>query len=251
MGKVVVTEEYLQDIADAIREKGVAGTFTPAQMGDAVRQISGGGGGGFNPADYTAYIESDSNSWIDTGYKVKDNNKFEIVADVKSTNSQYAVICGVRANDQDTNTNGFFAFTKYNGNSKCSITFGSALTDITPNYVNMADYFYDHKSMYTIKKNTAIIDNGDEKIANVILNQQYSVTENYSLYIFSLNQSGSEYGSVTRCLAKIYAFRIYEGENLVMDLVPFVDGGVPCLKDNISGDLFYNAGTGTLTYGED
>lgn len=44
MGKVCVTEEYLQDIADAIREKGVSGTFTPAQMGDAVRQISGGGG---------------------------------------------------------------------------------------------------------------------------------------------------------------------------------------------------------------
>lgn len=44
MGKVCVTEEYLQDIADAIREKGVEGTFTPAQMGDAVRQISGGGG---------------------------------------------------------------------------------------------------------------------------------------------------------------------------------------------------------------
>jgi hypothetical protein len=44
MGKVCVTEDYLQDIADAIREKGVEGTFTPAQMGDAVRQISGGGG---------------------------------------------------------------------------------------------------------------------------------------------------------------------------------------------------------------
>lgn len=43
MGKVCVTEEYLQDIADAIREKGVEGTFTPAQMGDAVRLISGGG----------------------------------------------------------------------------------------------------------------------------------------------------------------------------------------------------------------
>lgn len=45
MSKVCVTEDYLQDIADAIREKGVEGTFTPAQMGDAVRQISGGGGG--------------------------------------------------------------------------------------------------------------------------------------------------------------------------------------------------------------
>ena len=208
-------------------------------------------GGRFDPDDYTTYIESDSNSWIDIGYKVKNNSRFEIVADVNSNNSQYAVLCGVRTNNQDTNTNGFFVFTKYNGNNNCSITFGSSRTDITPNGVNMPDYFYDHKSMYTIKKNTAMIDNGDEKIANVILNQQYTVTEDYSVYIFSLNQSGSEYGSVTRCIAKLYAFNIYEGDNLVMNLVPFLDGNTPCLKDVISGNMYYNSGSGTLTYGED
>ena len=96
-----------------------------------------------------------------------------------------------------------------------------------------------------------MIDNGDEKIANVILNQQYTVTEDYSVYIFSLNQSGSEYGSVTRCIAKLYAFNIYEGDNLVMNLVPFLDGNTPCLKDVISGNMYYNSGSGTLTYGED
>lgn len=216
--------------------------------------VSGGGGGGgseFDPDDYTTYIESDANSWIDIGYKVKNNSRFEIVADVNSNNSQYAVLCGVRANNQDTNTNGFFVFTKYQGSNKCSITFGSSLTDITPRGVAMADYFYDHKSMYTIKKNTAMIDNGDEKIANVILNQQYTVTEDYSVYIFSLNQSGSEYGSVTRCLAKLYALNIYEGDTLVMNLVPFLDGSTPCLKDVISGNMYYNSGSGTLTYGED
>lgn len=209
------------------------------------------GGGEFDPDDYTTYIESDSNSWIDIGYKVKNNSRFEIVANVNSNNSQYAVLCGVRANGQDTNTNGFFVFAKYQGQDKCSITFGSSLTDITASGVNMADYFYDHKSMYTIKKNTAMIDNGDEKIANVILNQQYTVTEDYSVYIFSLNQSGSEYGSVTRCLAKLYAFNIYEGDNLVMNLMPFLDGSTPCLKDVISGNMYYNSGSGTLTYGED
>lgn len=213
--------------------------------------VESSGGGEFDPDDYTTYIESDTNSWIDIGYKVKNNSRFEIVADVNSNNSQYAVLCGVRARSQDTNTNGFFVFTRYNGNSRCSITFGSSLTDITPSGVNMASYFYDHKSMYTIKKNTAVIDNGDEKIANIILNQQYTVTEDYSVYIFSLNQSGSEYGSVTRCLAKLYAFSIYEGDDLVMDLVPFLDGSTPCLKDKITGNMYYNSGSGTLTYGED
>ena len=44
MGKVLVTESYLEDIADAIREKnGTVNTYTPAEMADAISAISGGG----------------------------------------------------------------------------------------------------------------------------------------------------------------------------------------------------------------
>lgn len=47
MGKVLVTDTYLTDIADAIREKlGVTTTYTPAQMGPAIETITGGGGNG-------------------------------------------------------------------------------------------------------------------------------------------------------------------------------------------------------------
>lgn len=42
MSKVVVTESYLEDIADAIREKnGTQNTYTPAQMAAAISNISG------------------------------------------------------------------------------------------------------------------------------------------------------------------------------------------------------------------
>lgn len=44
MGKVLVTEQYLTDIADAIREKlGVTTTYKPSQMGPAIETITGGG----------------------------------------------------------------------------------------------------------------------------------------------------------------------------------------------------------------
>lgn len=44
MAKVIITEQYLTDIADAIREKlGVSDTYTPAQMAVAIATISGGG----------------------------------------------------------------------------------------------------------------------------------------------------------------------------------------------------------------
>lgn len=43
--RVLVTESYLEDIADSIRAKlGTAREFTPGQMSDAIDQISGGGG---------------------------------------------------------------------------------------------------------------------------------------------------------------------------------------------------------------
>lgn len=217
---------------------------------DTVIPFSGSGGDNFDPNEYTAYIESDANSWIDTGYKVKDNSRFVIVANVTKPNSRYAVLFGVRSNTSDDDPAGCFMFTNYNGDNRCSVTWGSNRTDIAPQSTSLADYFYGIKSQYSAKKNNVIIDNGDVKTAGLI-NSQSTVTTAYNLFIFSLNQAGSEYGSITRCLAKLYSFKIYEGENPVMDLVPFMDGNVPCLKDNISGDLFYNAGTGTLTYGED
>lgn len=47
MAKVLVTDTYLTDIADAIREKlGVSDTYTPAEMGPAIETITGGGGEG-------------------------------------------------------------------------------------------------------------------------------------------------------------------------------------------------------------
>ena len=50
MAEVLVQDSSLQDIADAIREKnGTETTYKPSEMGDAVRGISGGGGGGVPP----------------------------------------------------------------------------------------------------------------------------------------------------------------------------------------------------------
>ena len=44
--RVLVTEDYLEDIADSIRAKlGVQTEYTPAQMSDAIDDIETGGGG--------------------------------------------------------------------------------------------------------------------------------------------------------------------------------------------------------------
>lgn len=54
MSKVTVTESYLQDVADAIREKNSStDTYTPAEMGDAIRNLPSGGGGITTLVGYT------------------------------------------------------------------------------------------------------------------------------------------------------------------------------------------------------
>ena len=45
MAKVIITQDYLEDIADAIREKtGLSDTYKPSEMAPAIMTISGGGG---------------------------------------------------------------------------------------------------------------------------------------------------------------------------------------------------------------
>ncbi len=67
MSKVMITESYLEDIADAIRAKtGTQDTFTPAEMADAIGDI-----GGSSPTYQTKTVTpttSEQNVDPDTGY---------------------------------------------------------------------------------------------------------------------------------------------------------------------------------------
>lgn len=65
MSKVLVTETYLEDIADAIRSKnGSTDTYTPAEMASAISDISGGGGSGGEPTSVKIIFATDSNGYI-------------------------------------------------------------------------------------------------------------------------------------------------------------------------------------------
>lgn len=48
---------------------------------------------------------------------------------------------------------------------------------------------------------------------------------------------------------RIYSFMVSQGSEITCDLVPYLDAnGVPCMYDKVSGEFFYNAGTGTFGY---
>ena len=53
------------------------------------------------------------------------------------------------------------------------------------------------------------------------------------------------------CTCEVWGNKFYIGGELIQDLRPYVDeNGVACFKDVVTGNIFYNQGTGTLGYTE-
>ena len=68
------------------------------------------------------------------------------------------------------------------------------------------------------------------------------------LWLFAVNRTNAFTSAVA---ARIHYFKLYDGSSLVRDFIPVLDwSGAPCMYDKVSGQLFYNAGTGTFNYGE-
>lgn len=67
MSKVLVTESYLSDIADAIRTKSGGGTtYKPSEMAQGILDIPSGGGGGFSIEDYLGHQFTGSATFTDS-----------------------------------------------------------------------------------------------------------------------------------------------------------------------------------------
>ena len=71
----------------------------------------------------------------------------------------------------------------------------------------------------------------------------------YSLYIMA--RQGNSLAADSFCKERIYGVQIYDDNTLVFDGIPVRKDGKGCLYDRVTGTLFENAGTGTITYGND
>lgn len=188
------------------------------------------------------YIESSGTQYINTGYSPTANTKFEVIADVPDNSTSYPALIGERT----TSSNGVQLFPEYAGNY-ISMIWGNGDRALSVPYNNR--FWIGKKSKYVMGADGAV------KLFNVdgigfSYNIPIGAFSNLSLYIFALNENGNP-NSVTWCSAKLYRFRIYENDVLVHEFIPWQDNGVACLKDAVTENLFYNAGTGTFVYGTD
>lgn len=217
---------------------GQNGTYDVTQYASAEVNVSGSGD---DPFALTDYIESSGTQYIDTGYIVKDNSKFEAVALVNKPNIQWGTLFGTR----NAPNVGVCMFGAY-GYSEPGVVvcWGGAQAENTGNGVSEIT---GTKTVYTLQKQNFGLRNPDYTIGGYPAGRN-TINNPYSVFLFDLNSAGT---AVAPIIAKLYRFRIYEDETMVMELLPAMDGDTVCLRDTVSGQYFYNAGTGSFTYGSD
>lgn len=220
------------------------GTYDTTENNSIVVNVSGGGGA----EDWTTltdYIQSSGTQWIDTGYYVQDDSEFELIANVNSSsNPSYATVFGTRNASQSQEAVMYVVF-----QGSAIVVYNWAISQTI--LENRGDLFYNVKSIYRLNKSKVGVES-ESGSCTIRLISGGTVTDQFPLYLFNLDQGGSEYGALTRCSMKLYRFRIRESGVLVHEFVPWTDqNNVVCLKDTVTGNLKYNQGTGVFVRGTD
>lgn len=103
---------------------------------------------------------------------------------------------------------------------------------------------YAVESELSAGKQTMIVD-GSTVISSATAG---TIDTKLNMFLFGVNFNGTlnQYGT-----SRIYSGWIEVGGVLVRDIIPVLDwDDVPCMYDKVSGEMFYNAGTGEFLYGE-
>ena len=177
------------------------------------------------------YLESNSaQQRISTGIMV---DTLPITVDVSfstasaSYNSTYQVIVGTVTGDQY-----FIGF--ISGDPAFAIKYNNVTYNT--NIVPVAD---------TIYRLTSTISNSDATLN--INGTNYTNTMTYTANNEEIGLFAQKYGTKSN---RIHACKIYKGSTLVRDFIPVLDWDMaPCMYDKVSGELFYNQGTGNFIAG--
>ena len=186
------------------------------------------------------YIQSTGTQYIDTGITIKNylTLKVDMViqSNVLGNSSTYlfGVLgdCGgniqysIHRNDFNTNQKGYI-YSLRADNSSCGTRASTIETIGTDDVVHIV-----------IEGNKITIN--DYEFINDF---DGSITDDTNtLYLSAWDRIG---GANNVSPSKIYYFDAYRNGNKIISLIPVVDwDGVACLYDKISGELFYNQGTG-------
>lgn len=199
------------------------------------------------------FVESilfDGNSYIDTG--IIPTNETGAYVRLSRANEDDMVILGSR---QKTGTNTrFFPCASAWGGVSCGwdtyryITNDGKFSSTATTLKIDRNLFYEQYTNYLNNRVLRVI----EKTSNLDITSvelgNLTFTPNFPMFLGCANIAGTLSamfkGNISQCT-------ITKGNTIAQDLRPYVDeNGVACFKDLVTNTLFYNQGTGTLTYTE-
>ena len=181
------------------------------------------------------YIESTGTQWIDTGIDISSLD-YTIKANA-TTNFGFGYV-------HQNKANGTWLAGNWNSKNNNDVRF------FYGDYNSVVQTANKEGSTYVFDLKSGKFSRDDTLIKQVNVHTGTDSIKNNTLPIF--NWYDYEKGDIeTRNVgSKCYSFQIYEGDTLVRDLVPVMDkNGVVCMYDTVSGQNFYNQGTGDFIAG--
>ncbi len=180
------------------------------------------------------YLESTGTQYIDTGFKIDDTCGYDI--SWMALNANDTIIMGTKG----TGDSRWVLSGNNNPNVNLSWNTSSGSTGLGLNKIQTAQMNYL---------------NDRERVLNGVALTDISTTLSADASTYNVCIFGGYWGSSTVSLystCRIYYVKITKGLTLVRDLLPVLDWNyTPCMYDKVSGKLFYNAGTGSFTYGRE
>ena len=172
------------------------------------------------------YLESTGTQYIDTGYTCSknDNYKYIMTGDFRGNSARWS---GANA----------YLQLQYSSNT---VTTGSGTKG-------------------TLTGNDEIVCSYSNDEETLILNDTEISSRSWSTYnkpnvkigIFRLGDANNGWYNQSGIKGKLHAFQLYKDDVLVRDYIPVIDNNnVACLYDKVSGQFFYNQGTGDFKTGD-
>lgn len=181
------------------------------------------------------YIESTGTQWIRTGIFPDDNTiKCEVKIAYSSTSTGQLMGSG---------TSGSARFNFGIESRKFRFGFGGSWFDANSE-VTTPDT-NPHVFILDASTKTGYVDGVPQTTTN-----NYIATGSHVFMLFARGASNSaENGNRTK--GKLYYVKLWNKGELVRDLIPVLDEeGIACMYDNVSGEFFYNSGTGQFVAGD-
>lgn len=193
------------------------------------------------------YIESTGTQYIDTGFKMSnDNMTFD---------------GNIMWTDKNATANFFFGYRLANspvvtGDMRTFFVYGASVSPIGKlaiRYGVNADNSTQAISLNT--KYNISWDGSNLKINGTIydtLSQAYTPASYKSMFLFWCNCENTYSADVGKFVGRIYNWKIKQDGVLVRDFIPVLDWNMtPCMYDKVTDQLFYNQGSGTFQYGRE